>query len=169
MSEKRYGDTISNRNPAEVNTYLMEKIAGLFRKNMSIHEGLRKKARMDHVRMVLSDLINMENMEIERIKGAMETGEFSEDQLSEDEVVKDYEMLDHLIMEDQPVNVDDLSSVLLNALKMYNDLLPMLSVLLAEYKNQKIKNTIASINDGILQIKNKIQNLYDDLINMDYW
>ena len=111
----------------------------------------------------------MENMEVERIKNAKETGEFSEDQLPEDEVVKDYEMLDHLIIDDQPVNVDDLSSVLLNALKMYNDLLPMLSVLLAEYKNQKIKNTIGSINDGILQIKNKIQNLYDDLINKDYW
>lgn len=147
----------------------MEKIVGLLRKNMSIHENLRNKARLDHVKLVLTDLIKMEKLEIEKIKNATETGEFAEDQLPEDEVVKDYEMLDHLITEDQPVNVDDLRSVLLNALKMYNDLLPMLSVLLAEYKNQKIRNTIGSLNDGILQIKNKIQNLYDELINKDYW
>jgi hypothetical protein len=169
MSEKRYGETISNRKPAEINAYLMEKIVGLLRKNMSIHENLRNKARLDHVKLVLTDLIKMEKLEIEKIKNATETGEFAEDQLPEDEVVKDYEMLDHLITEDQPVNVDDLRSVLLNALKMYNDLLPMLSVLLAEYKNQKIRNTIGSLNDGILQIKNKIQNLYDELINKDYW
>ncbi len=168
MAEKEPGTPISNRKIGEINQMLLEKVNALVQKTVKQYEAVLKEATMDHVKMVLQDLITMQNRLSGQISDAIQNGGFPEDEETDGQYTK-YEMLDHLLEEDMKLDENEISSVLLHALKSYRDVLSLISLVSAEYKNPKIRLTTENLSQGVLQITNKVQQLYDELVNADYW
>ena len=168
MVQKEPGTPISSRKIWEINKSLMEKVNSLIQRTITKYEAVLKLATMDHVRMVLQDLITMQKRLMGQIDEAIANRGFSEDDETDFQYTK-YEMIDHLLEEDMQIDENEIRSVLLHALKSYRDILALLSLVSAEYSNPKIRLTTETISQGVLQITNKVQQLYDELVNADYW
>ncbi len=168
MVHKEPGTPISSRKIWDINKSLMEKVNSLIQKTITKYEAVLKLATMDHVRMVLQELITMQERLMGQINDAIESGGFPEDDEVDFQYTK-YEMIDHLLEEDMQIDENEIRSVLLHALKSYRDVLALLSLVSAEYNNPKIRLTTETISQGVLLITNKVQQLYDELVNSDYW
>jgi hypothetical protein len=55
------------------------------------------------------------------------------------------------------------------AMKMSNDFSKIFSLMAEEYKGLQVTNALRVLTDRELEMKNYLTNLYDDLINKDYW
>lgn len=160
--------TISGKEAREVRENLLKKAFGLKERMVERYRELYEESSADHVRMMLKTLIKNEEKDIEMIRDALGKGEFEEAREPSD--ARSFEMLDHLVTQDlADVNVNDMKSVLLKAMKMSNDIHNILELMSNEYSDSRVAGVLRTLADNQLNNKNYIAELYDDFVNKDYW
>lgn len=82
---------------------------------------------------------------------------------------KSPELLEHLLQDVPETDPNDLRSVLLNAIKKNKDLQHLLSLMGSEYNVKSVKTVVTSIMEHLNMAESKLEGLYEDLINRDYW
>ncbi len=167
-NENQKPKSISGRSQKELTNEIFQRVIKLKLRLINQYHKMYQESSLDHVRKILVKVENSEKEDTELIKSAMETG--SLDELSPDSQPVDYEMLDHIIAEDsEETDPNDLRSVLIFAMKMSNDFSKIFSLMAEEYKGLQVTNALRVLTDRELEMKNYLTNLYDDLINKDYW
>lgn len=160
--------TISGRESEEVRDNLLEKAFRLKENMVRRYRELYEESAADHVRAMLNTLVENEEKDLDTIKDAMEKREFGD--VREPSDARSFEMLDHLVTQDlQDVNVNDMKSVLLQAMKMSNDIHNVFELMAHEYKDPKVASVLMLLAAHQLDNKNYIAELYDDFVNKDYW
>lgn len=160
--------TISGKESTEVRENLLKKAFGLKERMVERYRELYDESSADHVRMMLNNLLQNEEKDLEMIREALSKGEFEEAQVPSD--ARSFEMLDHLVTQDlADVNVNDMKSVLLKAMKMSNDIHNVLELMSHEYRDSKVAGVLKTLADHQLSNKNYIAELYDEFVNKDYW
>lgn len=165
---KKTSTTISGKEHGEVREDLLKKILRLKEKIAERYERLYKASSADHVRIMIEDIARKEREDRELIERAIETGTLHGPSGNVDR--RDFDMIDHLLTEDiSNVNVNDLKSVLMSAMKMTNDLHNILAIMANEYTEEGIRTMLETAAAHELDNKNRIAELYDEYINKDYW
>ena len=167
-NENQKPKSISGKSQKELTNEIFQRVIKLKLRLINQYHKMYQESSLDHVRKILVKVENSEKEDMELIKSAMETG--SLDELSPDSQPVDYEMLDHIIAEDsEETDPNDLRSVLMFAMKMSNDFSKIFSLMAEEHKGLQLTNALRVLTDRELEMKNYLTNLYDDLINKDYW
>ncbi|MEM0156854.1 MAG: hypothetical protein QXN26_02170 [Thermoplasmataceae archaeon] len=168
INESKKVNTISGKSFEEVRNQLLRRTIGLKEKASQRYEELYNRSMLDHVRKLLEDLKKKESEDIRIIRKVMETGSIKTG--SNDSTGIDYGMLDHILSGDMDdPNPNDLGSVLLSAIKMSNDLQKVLNIMSEEYKGPSSSNVFRKLAEHETENKNRLSEIYDEMINKDYW
>lgn len=170
MAEKQSGNpnTISGKSFEEVRNQLLRRTIRLKERISQRYDLLSKESLLDHVKALLEDLKNKEEEDTRLIQKAIETGTVKAGDF--DKASTNYELLDHIIAEDlDEPDPNDLQSVLLSAMKMSNDLHKVLLLMAEEYKITGIGHFLNTLAEHEMENKNRLENIYDEMINKDYW
>lgn len=160
--------TISGKASSEVRENLLKKAFGLKERMVERYRELYDESSADHVRMMLETLLKNEESDLEMIRDALSRGEF--ENVEETSDARSFDMLDHLVTQDlADVNVNDMKSVLLKAMKMSNDIHNILELMSHEYGDPRIAGVLKTLAEHQLNNKNYIAELYDEFVNKDYW
>ncbi len=166
--EKKRTATISGKSFDEVRNQLLRRTIRLKERMSERYDELYRKSLMDNVRNLLLELKAKEEEDTRTIRKALETGAFRAD--GNQAARTDYGILDHIITEDMAEpDPNDLGSVLLSAIKMSNDLQKILSIMSEEYHGPASGNIFRKLAEHETENKNRLSELYDDIINKDYW
>ncbi|EQB70399.1 MAG: hypothetical protein AMDU1_APLC00032G0035 [Thermoplasmatales archaeon A-plasma] len=161
-------NTISGKSFEEVRNQLLRRTIRLKERVSQRYEELYNQSMLDHVKKLLDDLKKKESEDIRLIRKAMETGTMKMG--TNDSTGIDYGMLDHILSSDlDDPNPNDLGSVLLSAIKMSNDLQKVLSIMSEEYKGPSSSNVFRKLAEHETENKNRLSEIYDEMINKDYW
>ncbi|HLH85676.1 MAG TPA: hypothetical protein VKU79_02295 [Thermoplasmataceae archaeon] len=167
--EKKVKSTISGKSFEEVRRMLLRRTLGLKDRISTRYDELYRMSTLDHVKMLLHDLKSQEEEDKKMIKKVLETGDSSRI-MPKDSEIKSLEMMDHIIAQDMDdPKPNDLRSVLLSAIKSTDDLHKVLSLMSSEYEGTEIKMTLKALADHEMEKKTKLEEIYDDLINQEYW
>lgn len=160
--------TISGKEPKEIRSVLLKK-ALLLKENMGKrYREFYEQSSADHVRMMLKTLMGNEEKDMELIREALDSDGFDEAYDTAD--ARSFDMLDHLVTQDlEDVNVNDMKSVLLKAMKMSNDIHNIFELMAHEYSQTRVGKVLSTLASNQLNNKNYIAELYDDFVNKDYW
>jgi len=160
--------TISGRSQKELTNEIFQRVIKMKMKMISRYDQIYQESSLDHVRKILVKIKNSEIEDTELLRNAIETGSLEE--LSTESEPTDYELLDHIVADDtEEIDPNDLKSVLISAMKMSNDLSKIFSLMAEEYKGLQVTNALRVLANRELERKNNLTDLYDDLINKDYW
>ena len=166
--EKKKMATISGKSFEEVRNQLLRRTIRLKERMTERYDELYRKSLMDNVRSLLMELKEKEEEDARTIRKAMETGAFRTEGYQNGG--KDYGILDHIITEDMSEpDPNDIGSVLLSAIKMSNDLQKILSIMSEEYHGPASGNIFRKLAEHEIENKNRLSELYDEIINKDYW
>ena len=61
------------------------------------------------------------------------------------------------------------ADILVSAIKMSNDLQKVLSIMSEEYKGPSSSNVFRKLAEHETENKNRLSEIYDEMINKDYW
>ncbi len=162
------GSTISGKQSEEVRDSLLRKAFRLKENMVRRYHEIFEESSADHVRMMLETLIENEEKDLGMISEAIEKREF--DKAHQPSDARSFEMLDHLVTQDlEDINVNDMKSVLLQAMKMSNDIHNILELMAHEYSDPQVSAVLMRLATHQLENKNYIAELYDDFVNKDYW
>ena len=132
------------------------------------YEDLYKRSSVDHVKLMLRRLQKNESNDRALILKAIKNGHFDEQSLKIER--RDYEMLDHLIEADlDNINPNDLKSVMLSAMKMSKDFHHILDLMSLEYAGKELGNTLVILAKREVENKVRLEELYEEFVNKDYW
>ena len=160
--------TISGKSFEEVRNQLLRRTIRLKERISQRYDILSQQSLLDHVKMLLDELKNKEVEDTNLIRKAIETGTVRGSDF--DKPSTNYEMLDHIIAEDlEDPDPNDLQSVLLSAMKMSNDLHKVLLLMSEEYKTSGIGSFLRTLAEHEMENKNRLADMYDEMINKDYW
>ncbi len=160
--------TISGKSFDEVRNQLLRRTVRLKERISQRYDSLSQQSSLDNVRALLEELKRKEEDDTHLIRKTIETGTIRSGDF--DTPTSDYELLDHIIAEnDSEPDPNDLQSVLLSAMKMSNDLHKVLLLMSEEYKMAGISNFLRTLAEHEMENKNRLVNIYDELINKDYW
>ncbi|MEM0159123.1 MAG: hypothetical protein QW812_06400 [Thermoplasmataceae archaeon] len=167
--EKKPKTTISGKSFTEVKNMLLKRTLGLKDKISSRYEELYRMSTLDHVKMLLNNLKDQEEEDKKIIRKVLETGDLV--RISpRDNDVRNLEMVDHIISQDlEDPKPNDLRSVLLSAIKSTDDLQKVLNLMSKEYEGAEIKATLKALADHEMEKKARLEEIYDELINQEYW
>lgn len=167
-NDTRKSTTISGKSFEEVRSQLLRRTIRLKEKMAQRYDELYRKSLMDNVRMLLRDLKQKEDEDTRLIRKALDTGILKVDGNGSGQI--DYGMLDHILSEDltEP-DPNDLGSILLTAIKMSNDLQKVLTIMSEEYRGPSSGNIFRKLAEHETENKNRLSELYDEMINKDYW
>ena len=161
-------NTISGKSFDEVRNQLLRRTIRLKERISQRYDLMAQQSLLDHVKSLLDDLKNKEEEDTRLIKKAMETGSVKTGDF--DKPTSNYELLDHIIAEDlDEPDPNDLQSVLLSAMKMSNDLHKVLLIMSEEYKMTGIGHFLKTLAEHEMENKNRLVDIYDEMINKDYW
>lgn len=161
-------ETISGKSFDEVRNQLLRRTIRLKERISQRYDVLSQQSLLDHVKSLLEDLKNKEEEDTRLIRKTIETGNVKSGDF--DKPSTNYEMLDHIISEDlEETDPNDLQSVLLSAMKMSNDLHKVLLIMAEEYKVTGIGNFLKTLAEHEMENKNRLVDIYDEMITKDYW
>lgn len=167
-SQQRKVSTISGKSYEEVRDQLLRRTIRLKESISQRYDSLSQQSLLDHVKLLLEDLKVKEVEDTELIRKAMEQGSVVEGDFAKP--TENYEILDHIITEDiDDPDPNDLQSVLLSAMKMSNDLHKILLLMSEEYQKTGIGKFLRTIAEHEMDNKNRLADMYDEMINKDYW
>ncbi len=160
--------TISGKSFDEVRNQLLRRTVRLKERISQRYDKLSQQSALDNVRSLLEELKKKEEEDTHLIKKTIETGTLKSGDF--DKPSGNYELLDHIISENlEDPDPNDLQSVLLSAMKMSNDLHKVLLIMSEEYKMAGISNFLRILAEHEMENKNRLVDIYDELINKDYW
>ena len=161
--------TISGKSFEEVRRDLLRRALTLKTRILQKYDDLYTRSSMDHVRFMLEGLKKEEDQDTLLIKKALETGVI-EDDGNDVEEAANFQMLDHLIRKTLPeTNPNDLKSVLLAAIKTTDDVHNLFELMSTEYSGTSLDSVLRNLADHEKVKKERLSELYDDLVNKDYW
>lgn len=167
-NDHKQASTISGKSFEEVRNQLLRRTIRLKERISARYDQLAQQSLLDHVKALLDDLKAKEDEDTKLIRKVMETG--SVEQGDFDKPTSNHELLDHIISEDIEVpDPNDLQSVLLSAMKMSNDLHKVLLIMSEEYKMTGIGTFLKTLAEHEMENKNRLADIYDEMINKDYW
>ncbi|MHB8358980.1 MAG: ferritin family protein [Thermoplasmataceae archaeon] len=160
--------TISGKNEAVIKDDILRKALRLKERISERYEDLYKRSSVDHVKLMLRRLQKNESNDRALILKAIKNGHFDEQSLKIER--RDYEMLDHLIEADlDNINPNDLKSVMLSAMKMSKDFHHILDLMSLEYAGKELGNTLVILAKREVENKVRLEELYEEFVNKDYW
>jgi rubrerythrin len=161
--------TISGKTFDEVRKNLLHRTMILKGRITQKYEDLYRRSSMDHVRYVLKELRSEEEEDTTFIKNALESGEIPIKPSTEPDM-KNFEMLDHIIRDaGNETNPNDLKSVLLAAIKTTDELHNIFEIMSSEYGTSSISDLMRGLAQHEMSKKERLSELYDDMVNKDYW
>ncbi len=161
-------NTISGKSFDEVRNQLLRRTVRLKERISQRYDALSQQSNLDHVKSLLVELKIKEEEDTHLIQKTIETGIINSGDY--DKSSGNYELLDHIISEDlEDPDPNDLQSVLLSAMKMSNDLHKVLLIMSEEYKMAGISKFLKTLAEHEMENKNRLVDVYDELINKDYW
>ncbi|MHB1471019.1 MAG: ferritin family protein [Thermoplasmataceae archaeon] len=160
--------TISGKNEAVIKDDILRKALRLKERISERYEDLYKRSSVDHVKLMLRRLQKNESNDRALILKAIKNGHFDEQSLKIER--RDYEMMDHLIEADlDNINPNDLKSVMLSAMKMSKDFHHILDLMSLEYAGKELGNTLVILAKREVENKVRLEELYEEFVNKDYW
>lgn len=169
MSEsgRKSPESISGKDISKLSDTLLQKVIRLVLNGKETFVSIRKKSSLDSVKITVSEIIElMDNLASDLEEIGKEGWEGYSNQ---DEEIREMEMLDHLISEEKVTDPNDLKSVLLEIMKVNRNIHSVVSLIAAEYTNPAMRGMFSSILDGLVIYKNRVEELYDELVNKDFW
>ncbi len=165
-SGKGTRESISGKDISVVSGGILQKVIRLVRGAQGKFVEIRKSSSMDSVRITVAEIIEMMDALIAELE---EIGKQGVDYTPNEEEINEYEMLDHLIKEEEVLDPNDLKSVLLEVIKVNRNIQAVVSLLASEYQNSQMSTMLSHVSDNLIMYKNRVEGLYDDLVNADFW
>ncbi len=160
-------DTISGKPSEEIMEKLLQKVITIKKEAIRKYEKIRSKSKLDHTIRIIDELIALEKRDIEILENAEASPNIHYARKSG--VAIDYEILDHMISQDEQMVSDDPRTILAWAINKSDQIYRNAEILSEEYEDPDIKTMLQNIAQSELKRKNSISELYDDIVNRDYW
>lgn len=163
-------DTISGKAVTDARKNILYSIIRLKTKLRDRYSCLLEKSSMDHVIQILRELKESEENDIRDIQGVIDSGSF--DSITPDsteEGAEETSILDHLILEEGNVDHNDVASVLRAALKITNDTISLLTLMMHEYSSESIRKSLDLLREREKRTKAELELLYEDHVSKDFW
>ncbi len=159
--------TISGKPGKELAIAIMERIKRVIEKMNVANDEIIKVSRLTNIREIVFNIkVEYDNI-ISMIEDTIRSD--SIDIASPEEYIKGTRAIDHLLQDIPEPDPNDLKSVLLNAVKENKELQHVLSLMASEYKVKSVSKVVSSILEHLDSARSKLETLYEDLINRDYW
>ncbi|MCL4346242.1 MAG: hypothetical protein M1496_07805 [Candidatus Thermoplasmatota archaeon] len=160
-------DTISGRPSEEIMEKLIQKVITIKKEAITKYDRIRSKSKFDHTIKILDELIALEQRDIEILENAEVSPNIH--YARKTGVAEDYEVLDHMISPDEKMVSDDPRTILAWSINKSDQIYKMAQILSEEYEDPDLKTMLQNIAQSELKRKNRISELYDDIVNRDYW
>lgn len=160
-------DTISGKPSEEIMEKLIQKVISIKRESIKKYEKIRGKSKLDHTIQIINELIGLEERDINILENAEVSPNIHYARRSG--VAEDYEVLDHMISQDEKMISDDPRTILAWTINKSDQIYKIAQILSEEYDDPDIKTILQNIAQSELKRKNSISELYDDIVNRDYW
>ncbi|MCL4323261.1 MAG: hypothetical protein M1498_02285 [Candidatus Thermoplasmatota archaeon] len=160
-------DTVSGKRPEEVMEKIVSKLISVKKSVIKRYESIRDKSKMHNTIQILDDLIEREKGDIEILENAEALEQVMYARKSGKE--KDYGSLDHIISADPEPEKDDPKSILAWSISKSNEIYKIAELLSLEYEDDNLKKLLKNIAESEMKRKNRITELYEDIINKDDW
>ena len=82
---------------------------------------------------------------------------------------RDYGSLDHIISTDPEPERDDPKSILAWSISKSDEIYKIADLLSEEYDDESLKKLLKNIAESEMKRKNRMTELYEDIINKDDW
>ncbi|OWP56376.1 MAG: hypothetical protein B2I17_06125 [Thermoplasmatales archaeon B_DKE] len=160
--------SLSGREFGKVREDILRKTIRMKEKIGNRYNLMSQESNMDNVKSILRNLAQQELEDKALIEKLIKAGKTAYNTPISD--VRDYEMLDHLISDDlEHVSANDLNGVLLSAIKTTKDLHNLLELMSKEYTEPEISGVLNMLAQHELRNKGKIEELYEEFVNKNYW
>ena len=160
-------ESISGKDMGSLAETLLQKVIRLVEKGRDKFNELKDQSSMDSVRLTVGDIVQL----VDSLISGLE--ELKKEDLGTpikiENEAKEMEMLDHLIKEEDVLDPNDLKSVLLEVMKVNRNIQTVVSLISAEYRNPALQSVMSNVSNCLVNYKNRVEELYDDLVNRDYW
>ncbi|MCL4332184.1 MAG: hypothetical protein M1162_01520, partial [Candidatus Thermoplasmatota archaeon] len=155
-SGKGTRESISGKDISVVSGGILQKVIRLVRGAQGKFVEIRKSSSMDSVRITVAEIIEMMDALIAELE---EIGKQGVDYTPNEEEINEYEMLDHLIKEEEVLDPNDLKSVLLEVIKVNRNIQAVVSLLASEYQNSQMSTMLSHVSDNMIMYKNRVEGL----------
>ncbi len=161
---KKVKETLSDRNFDTVRQELMAKTKILYCDLQDNFEGLSKTAKRAHIRAMLNDFAEEAGKDCREL-GSVVTRDLNVN-VETDE--RHLGMFGHLLSADVS-SLSDEEKVIINALKVSDNLRNVFSIMSNEYKDKRIRNFFETLSKHEIHRENELEQLYEDLIVRGQW
>jgi hypothetical protein len=162
--KKKVGEAISNKNSDSLRRELLAKTKHLYCGMQDNFEILSKSAKRQNVRAILEDFAKeaerdcreLNSLDTERVAINVEVAD------------RHYGMFDHLLsVEDS--SLSDEEKVIIEALKVSDNLRNVFSIMSKEYDDAGIKNFFDKLSKHEMYRENELEQLYEEVVVKGEW
>jgi rubrerythrin len=161
------GDSISGKQPEKIMEKMVSKLISIKLQMIERYILIKQSSKMSNTIQILEEMITLEEKDIELLKNAetLENVMYSRRTGNEE----DYGAMDHMIVNEEQPSSDDPRSILAWTIKQSDIIYKIAEILLEEYEDDKIKKLLGNIAESEMKRKNRITELYDEVINKNDW
>ena len=159
-------DTISGKSSEEIMEKIIQKVITIKKESIVKYEKIRAKSKYDHTIQILKELMELEKRDIQILENAEVSPNIH--YARKTGAAEDYEFLDHMISPDEKMVSDDPRTILAWSINKSDQIYKMALILSEEYEGE-ISEMLQNIAQSEIKRKNRIAELYDELVNKDYW
>ncbi|MHB1441010.1 MAG: hypothetical protein ACYCSO_09555 [Cuniculiplasma sp.] len=160
-------DTISGKPPDEVMEKIVAKLISVKRDIIGRYESIKEKSKLHSTIQILEELISIEEKDISILENAEVLDEIMYSRRTGKE--HDYGSLDHIISSDPEPVKDDPKSILAWSILKSDEMYKMAELLSDEYEDENLKKLLKNIAESEMKRKNRITELYEEIINRNDW
>lgn len=156
-----------NEESREIMEKIIKKLISIKKSIVDNYKKIREKSKMDHSIKIVDDLINMETNDIRILSETEIKPEIMYSQRKDRE--EDYRMLDHIINSEEIPKADDPKSILSWRISISDYLYKMELLMAQEYEDRNVSDLLQNLAESEKKRKNRITEIYEELINGDSW
>ncbi len=159
--------SISGKGGKELAISILERIKRIIERMNADNTEILEVSKLSNIKDIVADIMK----EYETILASIDES-MSSDGLeipSPEKYEKSTKALDHLLQDIPETDPNDLKSVLLNAIKENEDLQNLLRLMESEYKVLAVGKILGQVLEHLERAKTRLEALYEELINRDYW
>ncbi|MGP6219741.1 hypothetical protein [Caldiplasma sukawensis] len=156
-----------NEESREIMEKIINKLISIKKSIIEDYKKIREKSKMDHSIKIVDDLINMETNDIRILSETEIKPEIMYSQRKGRE--EDYRMLDHIINSEEKPKADDPRSILSWRISISDYLYKMELLMAQEYEDKNVSDLLKNLAESEKKRKNRITEIYEELINGDSW
>lgn len=160
-------ESISGKSGRDLAVSILERIKRIIERMNKENQEISKLSNLTNIKDILHDIREDYTSIIATIDDALSSKTLEIE--GPEEYEKSPELLEHLLQDVPETDPNDLRSVLLNTIKKNRDLQHILNLMGSEYNVKSVKSVISKIMEHLNMAGSKLEGLYEDLINRDYW